>query len=561
MTAPTPDPIPRSESTARLASLLRDEQQRRWRAGEGQPVEEYLRRYTALADSPEAVLDLIYAEVVLREQRGEAPTLEEYLGRFPQHEADLRRQFELHRALGSAALLDTGPATGPPPRREPRPCEHLPQVPGYEILNELGHGGMGVVYAARQTSLGRLVALKMLKIGMGAAQEQRQRFRTEAEAVARLRHPNIVPIYEVGEHDGLPFLALEYIGGGTLDKRARGRPQPVRGAAALVAVLARAIHYAHEQGVIHRDITPANILLSPEPNAPLPSAAVPADNPDPALWTPRITDFGLAKLAEGEAGRTQSGDVLGTPSYMSPEQAAGKGKSVGPAADVYALGAILYELLTGRPPFTGENAYEVLFQVVAAEPVPPRRLQPKVPRDLETICLKCLGKEPHQRYPRAADLAEDLGRFLGDQPIQARPAGRLEHALRWCRRNPALAAASALAVAGLLTVTLVSVRFALSEKRHAEEIGEALRVSEERLRKGNRLLAQNYLQRGRTLTEKGSGALGMLLLARALELAPRGETALDLAIRSQLRDCPIRGGVKQPGDSGTRPQCPWVQAG
>jgi WD40 repeat protein/tetratricopeptide (TPR) repeat protein len=409
----------------------------------------------------------------------------------------------------------------------------LPVVPGYEVLWELGQGGMGVVYAARQTSLGRLVALKMIKTGATSEPDERQRFRTEAEAAARLCHPNIVPIYEVGEHQGQPFLALEHLGGGTLDSRVQGRPQPVRAAAELLAVLARAMQYAHERGVIHRDLKPANILLSAEASARAPSAGE-AEGVDLGHWTPKITDFGLAKVAHWEAGRTQSGAILGTPRYMSPEQAAGKGKEVGPATDVYALGAILYELLTGRPPFTGDTAYEILQQVLADEPVPPRRLYPKVPRDLETITLKCLQKEPRHRYLRAGELAEDLHRFLSDQPIQARPTGRAELAWRWCRRNPALAAASTLAVAGMLAVTCVSVLFALSQRRHADEIQEALRIAKENLRRGDVLLAQNYLGRAQTLSEKGSGAFELLLLARALEIAPEDETALQQAIRSKL---------------------------
>jgi tetratricopeptide (TPR) repeat protein len=305
----------------------------------------------------------------------------------------------------------------------------LPSVSGYEILGELGRGGMGVVYQARQVQLNRLVALKMVLAGKHAGPEEVARFRTEAEAIARLPHPNIVQIYEVGEHGGLPFFSMEYCGGGSLERKPGTAPLPSTEAAGLVQTLARAIHAAHGKGVVHRDLKPANVLRTE----------------DGAL---KISDFGLAKQVEVQQGQTHSGATVGTPSYMAPEQAQGHSKQVGAAADVYALGAILYDLLTGRPPFLGATPVDTVLQVIAADPVPVRRLQPKVPRDLETICLKCLAKEPGQRYPTAAALAEDLDRFQHGQPIQARPVGLGEQLWRWCRRRPA--------VAGLVT-TLVLV--------------------------------------------------------------------------------------------------------
>jgi serine/threonine-protein kinase len=276
----------------------------------------------------------------------------------------------------------------------------LPRVPGYEVLDVLGRGGMGVVYRARHLALKRVVALKMIR--GGADPGERARFRTEAEAVARLQHPNIVQVFDVGEYDGLPYLALEYVEGGPLDRRLAGKPQPPREAARLVETLAGAVHLAHSRNVVHRDLKPANVLLA-------------------ADGTPKVTDFGLAKHLDADAGQTQAGHIMGTPSYMAPEQAGGNSKEVGPAADVYALGAILYECLTGRPPFKGATVAETLEQVRTREPVSPRQLSPKVPRDLETLCLKCLRKEPERRYSSARELADDLGRFRRGEPVLAQP--------------------------------------------------------------------------------------------------------------------------------------------
>jgi tetratricopeptide (TPR) repeat protein len=297
---------------------------------------------------------------------------------------------------------------------------------------------MGVVFKARQEGLDRLVALKVVLSGQFAGEAERDRFRTEALAVARLSHPNVVQVFEVGECQGHPYLTLEYVAGGSLADRLRAGPLQPRPAAELVERLARAVQAAHDKGVVHRDLKPANVLLA-------------------ADGTPKLTDFGLAKRLDVEAGQTQSGAVLGTPSYMAPEQAAGKGEAVGPAADVYALGAILYELLTGRPPFQGPTTLETVLHVLADEPVPPSRFQPKTPRDLETICLKCLRKEPVRRYASAAELARDLGRFLSGEPIQARRVGRVERLWRWCQRKPLAAGLIAALVVSLLAGTAVSL--------------------------------------------------------------------------------------------------------
>jgi serine/threonine-protein kinase len=334
-----------------------------------------------------------------------------------------------------------------------------PNVPGYEILSELGRGGMGVVFKARQVKLNRLVALKMVLVAAQANGQELVRFRREAEAVARFQHPNIVQIYEIGEAEGRPYFSLEFVEGGSLAQKLDGNPWPAVAAALLVQALAGAVAAAHEQGIIHRDLKPANVLLTRH-------------------GQPKITDFGLAKLIEGGGGLTRTGAVMGTPSYMAPEQASGVTKQIGPPADIYSLGAILYELLTGQPPFQGKSAWDIVTQVLTGDSVPPRQLQPRLPGDLEAVCLKCLHKDPRQRYASGVALAEDLGRFLANEPVVARASSLPARLWRWCRRH---AASLILAVAGVVLLTAgISVAFLWAGQERAyraaaERLAETIR--------------------------------------------------------------------------------------
>jgi WD40 repeat protein/serine/threonine protein kinase len=490
-----------------LAAVVQVDQRQRWLAGERLPAEAYLRRYPALGREAEAAVEVVYHEYLWREQQGEAPSLEEYERRFPGYAARLRLQVELHRALAGAASTgaadgESHPAAGRPetgwtavPGYEvlgelgflgldsagsvgtwPQPAAPagegngvrdpggrtgpagLPRgVPGYEILGELGRGGMGVVYRARQVSLKRVVALKMIQAGRGTRPELVARFRTEAEAVARLQHPNIVQVYETGEHDGLPYFSLEYVDGGSLDRKLAGTPLPPREAARLVETLARAMDHAHQCGILHRDLKPANVLLALSGRSQggaggAPPHAPPRERPLNE-YVPKISDFGLAKRLEEESVHTQTGSIFGTPPYMAPEQAEGRRREFGPATDVYALGAILYECLTGRPPFKGATLLDTLEQVRTQEPVPPRRLRHGLPRDLESVCLKCLEKKPERRYASAAGLADDLRRFLNGQSTRARPLTAWQRGWKGLQRRPRLALAAS---AGLLALVAVA---------------------------------------------------------------------------------------------------------
>jgi WD40 repeat protein len=412
-------------------------------------------------------------------------------------------------ALSSGASEGTVPgAAGESPAMGPPRVE----VAGYEILGELGRGGMGVVYKARQTSLGRPVALKMILAGAAAGVAQLARFRAEVATVARLQHPNLVQIYEVGEHEGRPYFAMEFVDGGSLDRRIGGKPQPPAQAAALLETLSRAIHALHQEGIIHRDLKPSNVLLT-------------------AAGVLKVADFGLAKRLDAEGGPTVTGDVLGTPSYMAPEQAGGQSRAVGPAADVYALGAILYELLTGRPPLEGGSPWETIQRVVSEEPMAPRRLQPCIPRDLETICLKCLRKEPERRYASALALADDLRHFQAGEPIRAQPVGLGERAIKWARRKPA--AAALLAVSCLAVVALV-VGDVVYQVRLSQALDDARANAEESRR---RLVRLNVAEGARALDE-GDWQGSLVWFAEALRLDPGREPMHRTRIGAVLRRCP-----------------------
>jgi serine/threonine protein kinase/tetratricopeptide (TPR) repeat protein len=412
--------------------------------------------------------------------------------------------------LADSTLRRGTPSAGAPDREAP------PDVPGYEILGELGRGGVGVVYRARHRVLGRLVALKMLRADGPDAAEELARLRLEAETLAGLRHPNFVQIYEVGACAGRPFLALEYVDGGTLAQHLAGQPHPPVAAAELVETLARAVHAAHQAGVVHRDLKPANILLhndegrmTNDERSPNAEARTPKErDPGPSalgfrhsfiighssFGIPKIADFGLAKRLDGEKSLTRTGAVLGTPGYMAPEQAQGRKNAIGPATDVYALGAILYQALTGLPPFVGAEVVDVLMQVVHQDPVSVRRLQPKVPADLETVCLKCLAKEPGRRYPTALALADDLRRFRDGKPIQARPASALERSWRWGRRNPGVAgltlALGLVLVTGLVAVTGLWLRAERNGRRAEEQQRQAAR----NLQEARRAVREHFVQ-------------------------------------------------------------------
>lgn len=351
------------------------------------------------------------------------------------------------REIPAGATVANLSPSGPPPG--------LPfdRVGDYDILDKIGHGGMGLVLKARQRGLKRVVALKMIKLGQLAEEQEVARFLIEARAAAHLKHPNIVGVYEVGEHAGSPFFSMEYVEGQSLHKLISERPLQAGRAATILLKLALAVDYAHESGILHRDLKPHNILLD-------------------KYEEPKITDFGLATSAQENSQLTATGTVLGTPSYMPPEQARGKHEEMGKWSDVYSLGATLYEALVGRPPFTAATLGETLQQVMSVDPVSPRSLNPAIPRDIETICLKCLEKSPARRYQTARELADELQRFLDDRPILARPTSRTEKFVRWCRRNPVIAGAIA-AVSVAAVFAIISLWVGLSRATVARDEADA----------------------------------------------------------------------------------------
>jgi WD40 repeat protein len=432
-----------------LLSALRADQSVRWQRGDRVRVEKYLEEHPELGSDPEALLDLVYAELLLRLEGGEVPSLEEYLDRLPQHAESLLRRWSTfclaHPELAHRPDATTSEAVSHSSQQSLflfAPAGLFEPL-GFEIQRELGRGGMGIVFEAREVSLNRMVALKVINAHPLVSEHLMARFQTEVEAIARLDHPGVARIFSSGCHEGLLYFWMELVPGGNLAFRLRRGPLGVREAAELARQLALAVAHAHERGVLHRDLKPGNVLLTRE-------------------GVPKVSDFGLAKLLETDDGQTQTGTLLGTPTYMAPEQATGRTHDVGRATDVWALGVILYECLTGKTPFKGVSRTETLERVKTQRPIPPRKLRPEVHPDLETICLKCLRKEPAKRYQTADDLAEDLARWQQGKPVLARPQGRTERAWRWTRSN--------LLVLGLLTtgVLLLAIVAAVADPRRQD---------------------------------------------------------------------------------------------
>jgi WD40 repeat protein len=479
---------PAEDSLARLdIDLVRriDEVCRRfeadWQAGQQPRVEAYLGEFTGDARaSLAAELEALHSE--LQQAAGlagiaDAPTIAP--GTAPTLSEPGEPSPSIHDAATlpprEAATVDLGSSA--PASSDAETPSRVRYFGDYEIIREIARGGMGVVFEARQVSLNRKVALKMILAGQLANDTDVKRFHSEAEAAANLDHPGIVPIFEVGQHEGQHYFSMGFVEGQSLAHRLVDGPLPVREAAELTRIASEAIEYAHQRGVIHRDLKPANILIDQKGN-------------------PRITDFGLAKRTQTDSGLTGSGQIMGTPSYMPPEQAGGKRGEVGPAADVYALGATFYALLTGRPPFQAATAMDTVLQVISDEPVSPRRLNPAVELDVETICLKCLEKGPVKRYASAAALAEELARFLDGKPILARPVGHAERAWRWCRRNPVVAGLAGGMALALMLGTVVATYFAVRAEQAAHRTREEKQVSDRRLYIAEMNLAQRAWREG-----------------------------------------------------------------
>jgi predicted Ser/Thr protein kinase len=434
-----------------LLDRLCADQSERWCRGERVRVESYLKEHPGLASDPEALIRLISAEVLLRRENGETPSLEEYLDRFPGHADALRRRWAIQDLIAGNAPADAGTTVSGPvtqPAHPGRGRGSLPAVPGYEVLEELGKGGMGVVFKARQVAFDRLVAVKMVRAHLLAGPDEMSRFRTEARALGQLDDPHVVRVFDFDEEQGCPFFVMQYLSGGSLANLLRDGPLPPRRAAELVRQVARGVQAAHDKGILHRDLKPANVLLDEHGKA-------------------CVADFGLAKLLDGGSGQTASEAVMGTPAYMAPEQAAGRARDVGWLSDVWALGVILYECLTGRVPFRVANRQETLELIQKANPTAPRQLRAEVPAELEAVCLKCLEKDPRQRYASAAALADDLERWLRGQAPLVRPRAWRARCWRlvWSHRRAALA--------GLLLVA-VAVAVAMALRVRAPEPGPDL---------------------------------------------------------------------------------------
>lgn len=501
--------------------VLRLDFLRRAQSGESISVDEYLQRDPTLREDQQLLWELLTLELTARQTLGQPLNPDEYLLKYPECTAQLQDYFATFHSVSvtlsrmpdqlPAPDAETVPRMGtvdpgfenpfsglssfsfesnPPSNQESDPFPE--SIGNYQIFGILGQGAMGVVYKAQQKGLNRLVALKMIKHGNDAGPEVRERFHREAHAIASLRHPGIVQIYEVGEHQGDPYFSLELCTGGSLARRLNGTPIQPREAADLTQKLALAMHAAHEAQVLHRDLKPANVLLTEEGEL-------------------KITDFGLAKRLD-RVGETMAGAVLGTPSYMAPEQARGDMEVVSRESDVYALGAILYECLTGRPPFRGATVWETVEQVRDRAPVPPRDLQPGIPRDLETICLKCLRKSPTDRYETAQELAEDLHRFCNSEPILARPVSRWERCAKWVKRNPVVAGLLAAVILALGLGTGISTYYLKRSQRQAAELGrvnQRLTVAGTALEKKNQQLSEQAVVLRENLADSLRAPLAM----------------------------------------------------
>jgi len=481
-------PNAQGSSLPEVLAYIQADLERRYERGEVARIEDYDDLFSGLIVDDKAGLELIETEFRVRMKHADRPELAEYLQRFP-HLADPIRQLlektkpheiETQKLRGPQALPPLVPASGSISSILLTGARQaLPTIPGYEILGVLGRGGGGIVYQARQHGLNRLVAIKMILTGNHAWYEERARFFHEAEAVAALQHPNIVQVFEIGEHAGHPYFSLEYVDGGTLGQKLQGQPQSANFAAEMCETLARAMHAVHAINIIHRDLKPSNILLQVVDNKPENALFASTqtnnaiDSPTPKADSPtfvaKISDFGLAKRLDDDRNLTATGMVAGTPTYMAPEQARGERKAIGPATDIWSLGVILYEMLTGRPPFLADSHTDTLNQVILDTPVQPRQLQPRIPRDLETICLKCLEKSPAHRYASAQALADDLCRFRQGRPIHARRTGAVEQAWRWCRRNPVVAGLSALILLISAIGASVSTVYAIRADEKAQE--------------------------------------------------------------------------------------------
>ena len=601
------------QSLSRLLDALRGDQRERWQRGDCVTAEAYLEEHPSLSGDADNAVALIYSEFCLMEELGQTPNPKEYLDRFPQYADRLEPVFEVHQALDASEMADLaakGDADETTPKRFPirLNCPHcrnpiavvddepsddvlcpscgssfrldadrtmtwkpdkLPQLDKFELIEAIGRGAFGTVYRARDTELDRTVAVKVPRSGTFSTQEDEDRFVREARSVAQLNHPQIVPVYEVGRADAFPYIVTQYVHGITLSDALTGRQFGFREAAELVMQIAGALEHAHQRGVVHRDLKPSNIML--EKNEATATTGTGSSSQGTGSSTasvsgsldyqPRLLDFGLALREEGEVTVTVAGQVLGTPAYMSPEQARGEGHSVDGRADVYSLGVILYELLAGELPFRG-NSRMLIHQVLNDEPRSLRRLNDNIPRDLETICQKCLQKESGKRYQTAEDLADDLRRYLRGEPIQARPISRPARAWRWCKRNPVVAALTTLIALSMMIGIVVSLSFATEanrqavaaklsadaaelnaksatrEKERANEQAHAAQDAKEKesaaLLRAEERLAENYFQRGSSLCELGEVARGMLWQARSLDALPADKRDLERLIRLNM---------------------------